>query len=419
MLLHFDDAGEIVWQKGFVSEFYPVGIFRDASSGNLTLIGNGSVDGAVVVYCLDASGNILTIKQISFPPFDGVVLSAMETMDGAIAALLDDGFQIVLKITKQGDMVWAKRIDNNNFQNGQGDLLGELNGNLIVYMQGLHSYQSYITVLDSSGAVMDEIFLGSGYGHILFDGVSGFYGVNGYYRTITRFDLHFNALWTLEETSPSYGFIGAQLSSVPGALTLMFTRKIMNIDSLGNVFDVMETDSNNTFLGLDHQIVQYFSRPSVPGLDSVIACYGSMNGQILNSCLLHPSSISFYNSLLPGNWDDTAEVFPIVFTEQSGTCFQLNLQNTTADYCPYITSVSEVADDLFQVYPLPADDVLHISFEIANGECKVLECFNLHGELLFSEKVSTGNVDFSTSSFPSGVYFLRLGLFTQKIVVQH
>jgi len=346
-------------------------------------------------------------------------LSAIETIDGAIAVLHDYGAEIVLKITKQGDVLWVNRLANNNFTNGEGELIGVSNGNLIVYMQGLHPYESFITVLDSSGAVIDEIFLGDGFGHILFDGVSGYYGVNGYQRNITRFDQYFNPIWTLREYPTGNSFLGAKLSGFPGALTVVNGNKIMNIDSLANVFDVVELDSNHTFLGLDHQIVEFFSRPSDPGLDSVIACYGSMNAQNLNSCLMHPSSITFSNDLLPGKWEDTVEVYPITFVEQSGTHFQVNLHNSTADYCPSITTVSEITDALFQVYPLPANDVLHVNIGFSEHGSRVLECLNLQGELVFSSVVIPGTFDYSVSSLPSGIYLLRLGSQVQKIVFQH
>jgi hypothetical protein len=420
MLLHFDDAGEIVWQKGFVSEFYPVGIFRDASSGNLILIGKGSSNGAVVLYCLNASGDIINIKHLSFPAIaQPDVIDAVETSDGTIGVLIDVWDGIIMKINLNGDVLWYKKLVNMHDDYKSFSLTADANGNLFALMSDDFHDKSYVLGLNASGNIIQEIVFSDVFNLLIFDGISGYYGIrsNSDFKII-RLDAQFNPVW-MKRQFLGMDFLNAQASGTPGEITLSFTRQIFHFDSLGNVYDVVAQGSNWYSIGMDHQIINSIGKPNDPAMDTVIACYGNFNFQNMNTCVFSPSVVSFSSDVLPVKWGDTVSFYPLAINEVVGSYMQVIPQNAAADYCPTYTDIPEVIQDKIHVYPLPADDVLHISFEIANGECKVLECFNLHGELLFSEKVSTGNVDFSTSSFPSGVYFLRLGLFTQKIVVQH
>ena len=90
-----------------------------------------------------------------------------------------------------------------------------------------------------------------------------------------------------------------------------------------------------------------------------------------------------------------------------------------------ISSVNEVAETNFSIYPNPANDFLNITS--TNNEKFSLSIFNALGEKVYSavSPLSFGEgsgVRLSTSNFPNGIYFLQLKsenkFFTQKFIKQ-
>lgn len=86
-----------------------------------------------------------------------------------------------------------------------------------------------------------------------------------------------------------------------------------------------------------------------------------------------------------------------------------------------VTGISEAASDLFSVYPVPANDVLHINMKEA-GAVEV-QLFDIQGRRLMSQTFSS-NPEISTAGLGSGVYILDIrsasGARSQKkIIVNH
>jgi hypothetical protein len=62
------------------------------------------------------------------------------------------------------------------------------------------------------------------------------------------------------------------------------------------------------------------------------------------------------------------------------------------------------------VYPNPASSKLIIE----NGELKMKELYNAVGQLIFSTKAD----EIDVSHFAKGVYYLKCGILTRKVIVE-
>ena len=77
-------------------------------------------------------------------------------------------------------------------------------------------------------------------------------------------------------------------------------------------------------------------------------------------------------------------------------------------------SESEILEHVI-IYPNPAQDYFVIDFEI-NSEILVI-VFNALGETIY-QKYSSSKHEVSTTNWPAGMYFVKVGKTTQKILVQ-
>ena len=101
--------------------------------------------------------------------------------------------------------------------------------------------------------------------------------------------------------------------------------------------------------------------------------------------------------------------------------------------CPTCTAVSNVsvpvvknAINEVKAYPNPATNVVNVAFTLSSASDVTVSLTNMVGQVVATQKVagvSTGNVQFSTSALPDGMYFYTLNanstLSTGRIVVAH
>jgi hypothetical protein len=85
-------------------------------------------------------------------------------------------------------------------------------------------------------------------------------------------------------------------------------------------------------------------------------------------------------------------------------------------------SVAETSKDIaFNVFPVPANDVLRINASSAGAY--QLTMFDLSGKVVHSARVVNSLYEMNVKNFSEGVYFLRMegnhGVLTKKVVVQH
>ncbi|HLP19425.1 MAG TPA: Omp28-related outer membrane protein [Chitinophagales bacterium] len=83
---------------------------------------------------------------------------------------------------------------------------------------------------------------------------------------------------------------------------------------------------------------------------------------------------------------------------------------------PLVSSIRETEENnSFSVYPNPVGNTLHISGNDASGK-NMVDVFNLLGSKIFSEKLPATNFTINTTNWTSGVYFVRIGNATKRIV---
>jgi hypothetical protein len=82
-------------------------------------------------------------------------------------------------------------------------------------------------------------------------------------------------------------------------------------------------------------------------------------------------------------------------------------------------SYREGVDELV-VYPNPASSKLEVRYEIRNKRNANIEMYNTIGQRVYSSTISnlTSHVCIDVSRFASGVYYLKCGNFTKKIIIE-
>jgi len=115
-----------------------------------------------------------------------------------------------------------------------------------------------------------------------------------------------------------------------------------------------------------------------------------------------------------------ARNFPYLFTFRGDNGFRqtdlmvlVYVDGQKPDSCYASTIGIEEQESLsfvFNVYPNPVEDILHIDFkdnDFKSGEIKIFDAF---GKLVSEKKKIGGDIEINTESFSSGVYFIRFEL---------
>lgn len=81
-------------------------------------------------------------------------------------------------------------------------------------------------------------------------------------------------------------------------------------------------------------------------------------------------------------------------------------------------------EDGLSVMPVPANDVLHLSYtRTASNSLSTITVFDMNGKLLLSKDMKDSNADLSVSNLSSGMYILKLTnkdeTLTKKIILKH
>lgn len=144
---------------------------------------------------------------------------------------------------------------------------------------------------------------------------------------------------------------------------------------------------------------------------------------------------SAYSYVMLGNFYDDANTDTLLYN--CDTCYNFYSYylvdnicvSTDSAYCnggidsaPCTVSLRELNDESkVNIFPNPVSDVVIISFNDFQSE--IIQLTDLLGEVIYSEKINNkGAVSFSLSSYPSGIYFLKLinqrdqKTYTKKII---
>jgi hypothetical protein len=124
---------------------------------------------------------------------------------------------------------------------------------------------------------------------------------------------------------------------------------------------------------------------------------------------------------------------PSSVTSTSGqmrVIFQTNGTINDPGWTAYYTSTPLGIEDYttvkqLSIYPNPANEQIHISFNISDGENATLEMMNFTGQAIYSQFLAGANnysQDIELSAFAKGIYFLRIStsgdVITKKVVIE-
>ena len=91
--------------------------------------------------------------------------------------------------------------------------------------------------------------------------------------------------------------------------------------------------------------------------------------------------------------------------------------NGTPDYLEYSAgSITPDIKELFSVYPIPAQDILHIKTK-GNHQITEIRVYNAQGQLIETEKMNRdGMIEINVKNFVNGMYFLQIRIDTHYIM---
>ena len=74
----------------------------------------------------------------------------------------------------------------------------------------------------------------------------------------------------------------------------------------------------------------------------------------------------------------------------------------------YPTSVGQISDVQFSVFPNPAADKITINLPHPTDHSDLIEIFNTSGKILYRGKTSTNPVSIDVSKYTDGLYLIKL-----------
>ena len=88
-------------------------------------------------------------------------------------------------------------------------------------------------------------------------------------------------------------------------------------------------------------------------------------------------------------------------------------------YVDACTGIDEIKEDAVQVYPNPANDVVHIS---SKSNMVSVSIYNFSGQLIEGLKLNESSYQINTSSFPAGVYSIKIeaesDIVTKRLIIK-
>jgi hypothetical protein len=150
------------------------------------------------------------------------------------------------------------------------------------------------------------------------------------------------------------------------------------------------------------------------GFDSVI---------LLTLTVISPSQsttlMDICSNQLPYSWNgircDSAGTYVVALTNAAG-CDSITILNLT---------LSDPSFDAIRIFPNPASDFLNVVFQ-NNNSCLLpitgaLRIYNSIGQLIYLDKTNTlttpFNIRINTGNLAAGLYFIKIGDFTKKILI--
>lgn len=94
---------------------------------------------------------------------------------------------------------------------------------------------------------------------------------------------------------------------------------------------------------------------------------------------------------------------------------QIHLSSFTAS--PSVGVKDIATKNEFRMYPNPSTGILNIESKNINRK-DIIEVLNLHGQVVLSEIVENENIRLDLTEQEKGIYFIRIGNYTEKLLIQ-
>ncbi len=90
-------------------------------------------------------------------------------------------------------------------------------------------------------------------------------------------------------------------------------------------------------------------------------------------------------------------------------------QTISVDAC---ASLDEITEFSISIYPNPANDIIHVSYQIAGSDLSTISLLNLDGKVVARNDVQGQivNANLNVSSFAAGIYFVQIEFGAKKVI---
>jgi len=417
-LLKIDSAGNVLWSS---LPFSSAGFDNPTSlkiSGNSLLL-SGQTDGTgnndAFFSKLDLNGNVVWTKC-----FEGFAATSFEVTSAGnyfvLVKSFDSSFVVVNKVyylDSSGNEIWNSTLPNGF--TATTTVLDKESGLMVVALkeEAPTSKIAFLTIDELQN--ISSVHLTTQKGSIvkMEDSYAGFV-VAGNYEGVTsgaypaEYDISFNRLWEnkrpkgtalsksftdLTEGSCGFVFVGNQQRTYePGS-----TYDLVLLKATYNNFpDVSISLSGSTVICPGQTLT--ISVPFDPNTTYVWKKYGNiLAGEISNSITVN-----------------SAGKYKVIATSQYGCSKTSAVVDVTIGTVCRIASFDEPeAEKTFKFYPNPATDQITIESELELGEIQV---FNSIGSLVLQKTLDSTEEILNISELKPGVYFVKMGQKTLRLV---
>lgn len=438
-----DNNGNLIWAHSFggaasdgpnamaldiIGNIYITGGFGatmdlDPGPSTFTLATTGSTD--IFVLKLDNAGNFVWAGK----------------MGGTVA---DEAFGIAIGIS--GDIYTTGTFNSGNADYDPGP------GTFTLASSGLN-FDIFLSRLNSSGAFISAKKIGSNgheYGHNLITDLNGSIIMTGYFTFASGVDFDPGpATYSIASAgNDSYLCKFDDCTAAP-TITSSINGNInpcANTNPTYNIFPV--TGAINYMWGFptgwsaitnsNSVLVNTLGASGTISVSAVNGC-GNSNTQTLSINVLTPAPLVITTSssiICSGqtatftgsgantySWNTGSSNTVIAVSPSITTTYILN--GTDASGCINSTSItqsvslctmlkSEMKDDFdFQLFPNPFQEKFILSGIIGN---QIVTLYNALGEIIFIRETNTGNFEFNMQEQKPGIYFIKIGAKTKKLV---
>lgn len=190
----------------------------------------------------------------------------------------------------------------------------------------------------------------------------------------------------------------------------IFAEKMAIADyNLDGTKDILTNNSAHNTIGINLSL-----NPAISPISTNTFC----TGQPANLFSQHPFGNEF--QWLPSGGNSSMGTFynsgtyTLVLSDAASNCSIASTPVTLTEVnCT--TGLDELPNNIFNIYPNPTNGIINIDLETINDNM-VIELRNALGQIVLSEKVTTLHTQLNTNNLLSGVYFIKVGNTTKKII---